>query len=317
MRLRLCHSSPARQNSILSRVSRPHWEFTTADTSCVTNMVQPQTTHKTQKHTSCSTSTMVPPLQHKLPRALQISVTPPHACPAPMRPTPTQADTYLPPSLVPLGASAGERTTFRSTGQRPDPTQPGSPQPSPQLPRGLSCSRPATQSSPRPQPTGQPNPSPQRAHRPIKPLAEPDQPMADAKPGQPSPQPSSVRPALYRPQPHDGTAKPSPTGPQPKLGPTQPSPRLSACNPAQPALSAHGPARVQLATHSPSSAPQPSLRSQSTAQHSPTSTSQPTAQARPCPTQPTKSAPVIPALLNCKLSVTKDAFSLHRYHTKI
>ena len=125
MRLRLCHSSPARQNSILPRVSRPCWEATTADTSCVTNMVQPQPiTHKTQQHTSCSTSTMVPPLQHRLPRALQISVTPPHACLAPMRPTPT--DTYLPPSLVPLGASAGERTTFRSTRQRPDPTQPSS-----------------------------------------------------------------------------------------------------------------------------------------------------------------------------------------------
>ena len=217
--------SPVRQNPILSRVSPPYWEFTTADTSCVTNMVQPQTTHKAQKHTSCSTSTMVPPLQHKLPRALQISVTPPHACPAPMRPTPT--DTYLPPSLVPLGASAGERTTFRSTGQRPDPTQPGSPQPSPQLPRGLSCSRPATQSSPRPQPTGQPNPSPQRAHRPIKPLAEPDQPMADAKPN-----------LVHNPAPSDQPCTgPNPTGqpsPAPHAGPQPNCPSW-----AQPSL-AHG-----------------------------------------------------------------------------
>ena len=194
---------------------------------------------------------MVPPLQHKLPRALQISVTPPHACPAPMRPTPT--DTYLPPSLVPLGASAGERTTFRSTGQRPDPTQPGSPQPSPQLPRGLSCSRPATQSSPRPQPTGQPNPSPQRAHRPIKPLAEPDQPMADAKPN-----------LVHNPAPSDQPC----TGPNSMAG--QPSPAPQAHNPswAQPSP-AHG---SQHAT-------QPSLHSQPTAQ--PEYSSQPTAQAQP------------------------------------
>ena len=104
----------------------------------------------------------------------------------------------------------------------------------------------------------------QRAHRPIKPLAEPDQPMADAKPnlvhnpapsdqpctgpnpmtGQPSPAPQAHNPSWAQPSPAHGSqhaTQPSLHSLSPRPSPStarNPQPKLSP--PAQPALSAPG-----------------------------------------------------------------------------